>query len=135
MSGITDADNGFTPEDDDTEIGAIRDTDLDFERLYEAARGSGLILVNGGMCHYHARLDRQVTIRCIIVTEPCVRIGTSLLAAVRQRCPGATSIVAKCPEDLPANTWYARKGFQEQEAEQSKKGRRIRVWRLPLSPS
>ena len=41
-----------------------------FETLYESAQRGELLLVNGGMCHWHLRRDGQLTIREIISTRP-----------------------------------------------------------------
>lgn len=38
-----------------------------FETLNESNERGELLLVNGGMCHYHLRRDGQLTIREIIV--------------------------------------------------------------------
>jgi hypothetical protein len=102
-----------------------------FEALDESAKRGELLLVDGGFCHWHLRRDGQLTIREIIVTRPGQGIGTAMLDRLRQT-PGATSILAKCPADLPANTWYARRGFVCEGTEQTKRGRLVNVWRCRL---
>lgn len=102
-----------------------------FETLYASAQRGELILVDGGLCHYHLRRDGQLTIREILVTEPGQGIGSRLLQRLRE-VPGATSIFAKCPADLGANLWYARRGFQREAEEVTQTGRRLIWWRLQL---
>ncbi len=99
-----------------------------FETLYASARRGELLLVNGGFCHWHLRRDGQLTIREIIVTTPARGIGTAILLALSET-PGATSIVAKCPADLSANIFYARRGFDLDRTERTKTGRLVNVWK------
>ena len=100
-----------------------------FENLYESSKRGELLLVAGGMCHWHLRRDGQLTIREIISTRPGA--GSAMLAHLRT-VPGAACIVAKCPADLDSNAWYARRGFVLVGTEQVKSGRGINVWRLTL---
>jgi hypothetical protein len=99
-----------------------------FETLWASAQRGELLLVEGGMCHWHLRRDGQLTIREIISVKPGA--GSAMLARLLA-VPGAVCVVAKCPADLDANWWYARKGFVRVATEQSKQGRRIYVWRRP----
>lgn len=101
-----------------------------FENLYESSQRCELLLVAGGMCHWHLRRDGQITIREIISQRPGV--GTEMLKQLRQ-VSGATSILAKCPFDLASNGWYASKGFVLESIEYAKSGRAINVWRMKLS--
>jgi len=104
-----------------------------FEPLMESAKRGELILVDGGFCHWHLRRDGQVTIREIIVL-PEQRghgIGTAMLEQLK-RTPGASSIFAKCPADLPANAWYAARGFKNEGTEKTRSGRELKQWRLRL---
>ncbi len=107
-----------------------------FEVLHEAAKRKELILWDGGMCHYHVRRDGQITICEIIVLPDRQRqgVGTRLLEALKgiAHVLGCTSILAKCPSDLPANGWYEHKGFTREATERTKSGRGINVWRLAL---
>lgn len=105
-----------------------------FETLYRAALNGELILGRGALCHWHLRQDGQLTIREIIVLPQYQRQGlaTTILEKLKNT-PGATSIFAKCPADLEANHWYKAMGFQYVGLEETKTGRRIRSWRLPLS--
>jgi hypothetical protein len=101
-----------------------------FDALYESAQRGELLLVDGGFCHWHLRRDGQLTIREIIST----RRGAGHEMLGRLLCVnGATSIVAKCPADLPSNLWYERHGFSLERVEQSSRGRAVNVWRRPCS--
>lgn len=105
-----------------------------FEALNGAAERGELILVDGGMCHYHLRRDGQITIREILVLPGRRRqgIGRAMLEEIVNRCPDATSVFAKVPVDLEANKWYARVGFLCEGEEFSRSGRRLWLWRLIL---
>lgn len=100
-----------------------------FENLYESTKRGELLLIAGGMCHWHLRRDGQLTIREIISQHPGG--GTAMLDTLRA-VPGACCIVAKCPQDLASNDWYARRGFVLDRIEQAQSGRGINVWRLEL---
>lgn len=101
-----------------------------FETLFESAQRGELMLVDGGLCHWHLRRDGQLTIREIISTRPGA--GSEMLEKLK-RTPGAVSILAKCPVDLAANDWYQRREFELESQESTKSGRRLNVWRLRLS--
>ena len=104
-----------------------------FEALSESAECGELILVDGGLCHWHLRRDGQLTIREILVL-PDRRgqgIGIAMLAQLRQT-PGALSLFAKCPANLPANGWYERMGFGREGIETTRTGRELNLWRLPI---
>lgn len=103
-----------------------------FENLYESAQRGELLLVNGGMCHWHLRRDGQLTIREIISTKPGA--GSAMLNQLKCT-PGALCIVAKCPADLESNMWYQKRGFRVASIEVSKNGRGINVWKLSLESS
>jgi hypothetical protein len=100
-----------------------------FENLYESSKRHELLLIDGGLVHFHVRRDLQLTIREIIATRPGA--GSEMLEQLR-RVPDVRCIVAKCPADLPSNAFYARKGFVLDHTEQAKSGRGINVWRLEL---
>lgn len=100
-----------------------------FETLYESAQRGELLLIDGGMCHWHLRRDGQLTIREIIGTRPGA--GSAMLERLKVT-PGAASILAKCPSDLAANDWYQRHGFVLEATEETRMGRRLNVWRLQL---
>lgn len=100
-----------------------------FDALYESAKRGELLLVDGGMCHWHLRRDGQITIREIISTQPGA--GRRMLEQLITT-PGATSIFAKCPSALDANGWYARMGFKPEGEENTRSGRRLSLWRYIL---
>ena len=96
-----------------------------FETLYRSAKRGELLLIDGGFCHWHLRRDGQLTIREIIATRKGA--GSEMLEILKQQ--PAESIFAKCPADLEANAWYAKKGFKLIHTETTKAGRRINLWR------
>ena len=100
-----------------------------FETLHESAKRGELLLIDGGFCHWHLRRDGQLTIREIISTKPGA--GAAMLATLKTT-PGALSLFAKCPVDLPANGWYQRRGFALETTEATKSGRKLNHWRLVL---
>jgi hypothetical protein len=100
-----------------------------FETLFESAQRGELLLIDGGLCHWHLRRDKQLTIREIISTRPGA--GSEMLATLRA-IDGADNIFAKCPVDLEANGWYGRRGFVSEGEEITKSGRRLKLWRLQL---
>jgi hypothetical protein len=110
-----------------------------FETLSESAENGELLLVYGGMCHFHVRRDGVLTIREILVLpeQRGKRVGTYLLLQLRRIATekGATAIAAKCPADLEANGWYQKRGFEKVGTETAKSGREINVWRLALQNS
>jgi hypothetical protein len=100
-----------------------------FETLHDSSQKGELMLVGGGMCHWHLRRDGQLTIREIISTRP----GAGALMLRRlESVKGATSLFAKCPADLPANAWYTRRGFHVEKAEWTNNGRMLLCWRKSL---
>lgn len=100
-----------------------------FETLYESAKRNELMLIEGGFCHWHLRRDGQLTIREIISVKPGA--GRAMLNSLKQT-PGAVSIFAKCPVELEANSWYARRGFVLEGTETTKTGKGLNLWRLSL---
>lgn len=100
-----------------------------FENLYESSKRGELLLVAGGLCHWHLRRDGQITIREIISTSSGA--GSAMLQKLKG-VPGARCIVAKCPADLESNAWYQRRGFVLDGTESAKSGRAINVWRHQL---
>ena len=71
-----------------------------FDQLYESAQRGELLLIDGGICHWHLRRDGQLTIREIIATRPGA--GLEMLKVLRT-VPGATSLYARCPVALASN--------------------------------
>lgn len=103
-----------------------------FEQLYQSARRGELLLVDGGMCRYRLRLDGRLTIYEIIAHPPGYGVGTRMLNLLRQ-VGSAKEIVARCPADLPANIWYAQRGFELMHSETIRSGRGMNTWRLALA--
>jgi len=104
-----------------------------FEPLWESAQRGELLLVDGGMCHWHLRRDGQLTIREIIVLPN--RQGDGIGRAMVERLartPGAMCLFAKCPADLDANFFYEAVGFSYEGDERTQSGRNIKKWRLEL---
>lgn len=97
-----------------------------FEALYESAQRGELLLIDGGFCHWHLRRDGMITIREIISTRSGA--GSEMLTMLITAHPGVP-ITAKCPAELPANAWYARRGFERVGVEVSRRGRTVNVWR------
>ena len=104
-----------------------------FETLWASAQKGELLLVKGGMCHWHLRRDGQITVREIIVLPGHQRqgIGTEMIDTLKKTY-GATSIFAKCPAELPANDFYQVLGFQCEGTETTRTGRLLKLWRLDL---
>lgn len=100
-----------------------------FKTLYESSKRGELLLVDGGMCHWHLRRDGQLTIREIISTR---KGAGRLMLETLKSVTGAKSLFAKCPADLPANAWYQRRGFVLESVETTKTGRTLNCWRLTL---
>lgn len=98
-----------------------------FETLHESAEAGELILIDGGYCRWHRRRDGVTVIYEILSLRPGA--GQAMLARL------ARPIQAKCPADLPANAWYARRGFRLAGVEQTRSGRILNVWRLDGSPT
>ena len=105
-----------------------------FQSLYESSIRGELILVDGGICHWHLRKDGQITIREIIVLpeRQGSGIGSKILESLR-RISGAKSIVARCPSELPANYWYKKKRFRQIGKQMTKSGKTVYIWRLSLT--
>ncbi len=105
-----------------------------FETLVAAADKGELLLVDGGLCHWHLRRDGQLTIYELIVLPERRRqgIGRRILGQLKGT-PGAASILARCPANLDANAWYERMGFAREGTETTRTGRQLNLWRLRLS--
>ncbi len=105
-----------------------------FETLFASSKKGELILVDGGICHWHLRKDKQITIREIIIDPKKQHSGIgSLIIEKLKKVEGATSIFAKCPADLNyANGWYRAKGFDLIATEITRSGRKLHHWKLNL---
>lgn len=100
-----------------------------FEPLYDSMKRGELIMVDGGLCHFHLRRDGQLTIREILSNRPGA--GQEMLERLK-RVDGAVSLFAKCPVDLASNAWYAKRGFVCEGEETTPSGRRLKLWRFQL---
>jgi hypothetical protein len=94
----------------------------------EAREHEELLLIDGGMCHYHIRKDGQLTIREIISTKR--GSGKKMLSELKKN--GASIILAKCPVNLESNEWYKKNGFELFGIEKTRSGKDINVWVLKL---
>jgi len=104
-----------------------------FNSLMEAIGRNELILIDGGMCHYHLRRDGQLTILEIIVLPQAGGRGAAYAILSQLQALNPASIFAKCPVDLErANGWYLRQGFALERVEFTKTGRVLNCWRLNL---
>jgi hypothetical protein len=99
-----------------------------FETLYESSKRGELLLIDGGFCHWHLRRDGQLTIREIISTRPGA--GVEMFEILKTK--PALSLFAKCPVDLPSNSWYANREFICEGQETTPSGRRLNLWRYRL---
>ena len=97
-----------------------------FNTLNDSAERGELLLVDGGMCHWHLRRDGQLTIREIISTRKGA--GYRMLRRL-ERVVGATSLFAKCPVHLEANSWYTRQNFHVERMEFLPGGSKVIHWR------
>lgn len=96
-----------------------------FESLHDSAEKGELMLIDGGYCRWHLRRNGTITIYEIISTRPGA--GWEMLSRlIDMRRP----IQAKCPQDLPSNAWYRRRGFRLAGMETTRSGRMLNIWRL-----
>lgn len=88
-----------------------------------------------GFVHYRHRKDNHTTLYNIAV-EPAFRgqsIGRGLVDQLRQEAESRnqTSIMLKCPSELPANQFYQRYGFTLLTTENGKH-RKLHIWQLQV---
>lgn len=96
-----------------------------FESLHDSAKAGELMLIDGGYCRWHLRKDGVITIYEIISTRPGA--GRAMLQTLIAL---GKPIQAKCPDDLPSNQWYLKRGFRLDKFETTRSGRRLNLWRL-----
>lgn len=96
-----------------------------FESLRDSNERGELILIEGGYCRWHRRKDNTITIYEILSQRPGA--GSEMLAQLKVH---GLPIQAKCPADLAANDWYAKRGFVLITTEITKSRRVLNVWRL-----
>lgn len=101
-----------------------------FEILHEAAINNELLLVDGGLCHWHfnKRAQRIVIYEIISIRRGAGSLMLSQLIQIADKHK-AHQILAKCPADLISNEWYEKKGFKKIETVSvGKRGRFANVW-------
>lgn len=96
-----------------------------FNYLYEHSEKGNLILIEGGMCVFNIRRDRQLTIYVIISQKPGA--GTKMLNILKEK--DCDSIFAKCPVELDSNDWYRKRGFILENCEELSSGKKVNHWR------
>jgi GNAT superfamily N-acetyltransferase len=104
-----------------------------FEALHDSLKRNELILVEGGYCRFHQKKNGSIVIYELMVL-PHYRnkgIATSILEHLKALNP--TYIEAKCPEDLPANTWYKNRGFKADSLYVTSSSRTLIVWKMKLN--
>ncbi|MBI5668050.1 MAG: GNAT family N-acetyltransferase [Chloroflexi bacterium] len=88
-----------------------------------------------GFVHYHHRRDSQTTLYHIVVNmeERRQGIGRALLSRLKVEATerGQSSILLKCPTELPANKFYEQCGYSHIDVEPGKH-RRLNVWQISL---
>ena len=108
-----------------------------FNALTDSDERGELLLIDGGLCRFHARQDGTLVIHEIFVQRGrrSQGLGRELLARLVEagRAAEATSIFARCPADLPSNGWYEHVGFESEGRERSRSGVWLNLWRLTLS--
>ncbi len=117
------------------ELGFLRRPAL----LEAIARGELLVAQNGsdivGFVEYRHRRDQQTSLYNVVVhaSQRGRGIGRRLVLAVEEaaRSRGKSVVRLKCPEDLPANEFYAQLGYEKRDVE-SGKLRRLNVWQKRL---
>lgn len=100
-----------------------------FETLFESAQRNELMLLEGGMCHWHLRRDGQLTIREIISTSPGA--GKRMLRRLFWT-PDAQYLLAKCPVELESNKWYEYRNFLLDGTSLTKTGKSLNHWRYNI---
>lgn len=100
-----------------------------FEQLIAADNRGELMLLDSGFCRWHLRNDGQITIYEIVSQQSGT--GAKMLERLK-RTPGATTLFAKCPANLPANNWYSLRGFHVERMETLRSGRKVLHWRMKL---
>ena len=109
--------------------------------LIEAVERKELLVVKArnnrilGFINYHHRKDKQTTIYeiCVKAKYRGKGMGRELIKAVaNEACIlGKDWILLKCPENAPANQFYAQVGFCHVSIENGRK-RCLNIWKLSL---
>ena len=103
-----------------------------FIELYDSVKKDELILINGGICQFHIRRDKQLTIHVIISTR--LGAGSQMLEKLIKigKKERAICLFAKCPSNLLSNNWYEKKGFKKIDTEILKSGTKVNSWQYIL---
>jgi ribosomal protein S18 acetylase RimI-like enzyme len=100
--------------------------------VFVAADDADLI----GFVDYRHRKDEQTTLYHLVVSPEWRQrgVGRGLIEALQTEATerGKDYILLKCPEDLPANAFYQKLGFELTTSENGR-SRKLNVWRLTLS--
>jgi ribosomal protein S18 acetylase RimI-like enzyme len=119
-----------------TELGWVRETALrasmEKGELWCVRAVSGEIL---GFVQFHHRRDgiTKIYAVCVVPVARKKGVGRMLISLVKEeaRKAGQHAVSLKAPEDLRANDFYPRVGFEDRGLEPGKK-RRLRIWVLTL---
>lgn len=109
---------------------AIKESILE-ERLCVSKNGGEII----GFIRFRHRKDNVTKIydMCVRKENRRQNHGKKIIDFLKahSRCKGKTEIQLKCPENLDANNFYRKTGFELIRIEEGKK-RRLKIWRLKL---
>jgi ribosomal protein S18 acetylase RimI-like enzyme len=101
------------------------------QELLVAQNSSGIV----GFVEYRHRRDQQTTLYNLVVRPDHLRlgIGRALTFALETEAlqKAKSWILLRCPEDLPANEFYASIGYEKTNVEAGKL-RRLNIWRKTL---
>jgi ribosomal protein S18 acetylase RimI-like enzyme len=101
------------------------------DEIFVATNDAGLV----GFVDYRHRRDIQTTLYHLVVASEWQRrgVGRRLIEALQIEAVERDKqyILLKCPEDLPANTFYSKLGF-ELVTRENGQHRKLNVWRLSL---
>jgi ribosomal protein S18 acetylase RimI-like enzyme len=104
---------------------------IERQELLVAQDSSGIV----GFVEYRHRRDQQTTLYNLVVRPDHLRqgIGRALTLAMETEAQHRAKswILLKCPEDLPANEFYASIGY-EKIGVGAGKLRRLNIWRKNL---
>lgn len=104
--------------------------------LTEAFYRKELIVIGKkAFCHFHHRLDEQTTIYELGVSKQAQGkgLGKKLLTKLIKLAQSKNKlfILAKCPVNLPSNSFYKKMGFKLSKVEKGRK-RKLNVWVLHI---
>lgn len=108
-----------------------------FVVLHEAAKKGNLLLVDGGLCHFHRdKRDNTIIIHEMLVLPSARRggVGRGMIEKLQERYPGS-SIRCKCPFSyLTGNAFWEGMGFEllGREIDPKIDGGGFNLWELHL---